>query len=285
MDIGSQKKEYVEEDVISERIDHLLEERIPWLFLGLLGGLFATFVVSKFEGILAADVRLAFFIPIIVYLSSAVGTPEQPLRRFHRFQHIYLWFLYGLVFFRWQFDMKAFRKSIRPPSDESRFGARDRIIFWVGKLIFLNLIFVIPMLYHPWWAVLACYIFGIFSIGLVATIIFSLAHCVNEAEHPLPDTDTSRIKSEWMVHQLQTTANLAPQNPVLSFNLGGQNHQIEHHLFYKICHIHYPKMAKIIKETCDTFNIPYKVNPSFWSAIKSHYLFLKKMGNPEMTDV
>ena len=79
MDIGSQKKEYVEEDVISERIDHLLEERIPWLFLGLLGGLFATFVVSKFEGILAADVRLAFFIPIIVYLSSAVGTQSETI--------------------------------------------------------------------------------------------------------------------------------------------------------------------------------------------------------------
>ncbi|HEY4523483.1 MAG TPA: magnesium transporter [Candidatus Paceibacterota bacterium] len=73
------KKEYPEEDVIEERVDHLIEHRLPWLLFGLIGGLLATVVVSKFEAILAADLRLAFFIPIIVYLSDAVGTQAETI--------------------------------------------------------------------------------------------------------------------------------------------------------------------------------------------------------------
>ena len=74
-----QQKRFVEEDVIKGRVDHLIEHRIPWLLIGLLGGLFATFIVSKYEAILAADVRLAFFIPIIVYLSDALGTQTETI--------------------------------------------------------------------------------------------------------------------------------------------------------------------------------------------------------------
>ena len=70
---------YIEEDVIAERVDHLIEHRVPWLLIGLLGGLLATVLVSKYEQILAADVRLAFFIPIIVYLSDAVGTQTETI--------------------------------------------------------------------------------------------------------------------------------------------------------------------------------------------------------------
>jgi len=70
---------HIEEDVIHERIDHLIEHRIPWLCLGLLGGLLATVIVSTYEKILSADVRLAFFIPVIVYLSDAVGTQTETI--------------------------------------------------------------------------------------------------------------------------------------------------------------------------------------------------------------
>lgn len=71
--------EYVEEDVIKERIDHLIEHRIPWLLLGLLGGFFVTIIVSRYESILSADIRLAFFIPIIVYLPSAIGIQTETI--------------------------------------------------------------------------------------------------------------------------------------------------------------------------------------------------------------
>ncbi|MEN9341825.1 MAG: hypothetical protein RIQ54_81 [Candidatus Parcubacteria bacterium] len=68
-----------EEDVETERVDHLIEHRAPWLLFGLIGGLFTTLIVSQYEEILSSDVRLAFFIPIIVYLSDAVGTQTETI--------------------------------------------------------------------------------------------------------------------------------------------------------------------------------------------------------------
>lgn len=79
MDNANPKKDHEEEDVIKESVEHLIEHRAPWLFLGLLGGLLATIIISKYETILAADVRLAFFIPIIVYLSDAIGTQTETI--------------------------------------------------------------------------------------------------------------------------------------------------------------------------------------------------------------
>lgn len=51
-----------------------LRHRIPWLFLGLLGGVFAARIIGFFEDTLAKHLILAAFIPLIVYMSDAVGT-------------------------------------------------------------------------------------------------------------------------------------------------------------------------------------------------------------------
>ena len=73
------EEKYIEEDVMRESVDHLIEDRIPWLFVGFLGGLLTTVIVSRYESMLTADVRLAFFIPIIVYLSDAIGTQTETI--------------------------------------------------------------------------------------------------------------------------------------------------------------------------------------------------------------
>lgn len=67
------------EDTVSEPVEHLIQDRLPWLFIGLFGGIATTLIVSKYEALLAADIRLAFFIPIIVYLSDAVGTQTETI--------------------------------------------------------------------------------------------------------------------------------------------------------------------------------------------------------------
>ena len=73
------KKEYIEEDDAHESVERLLAHRVPWLFVGLIGGIFATLIVAQYEAILAADIRLSFFIPIVVYLSDAVGTQAETI--------------------------------------------------------------------------------------------------------------------------------------------------------------------------------------------------------------
>lgn len=66
-------------DDTKQRVGHLLELRVPWLFGGLVvGGVFTIFI-SRFEGLIQQNVSLAFFIPIIVYLSDALGTQTETM--------------------------------------------------------------------------------------------------------------------------------------------------------------------------------------------------------------
>lgn len=68
---------YFKEDVLKGRIDHLIEHRVPWLIVGLLGGIISTIVISNYEEILSLDIRIAFFLTVIVYLSDAVGSQTE----------------------------------------------------------------------------------------------------------------------------------------------------------------------------------------------------------------
>ncbi|MCS7196178.1 MAG: magnesium transporter [Aquificaceae bacterium] len=53
--------------------------RLPWLILGLGGGLVAAGVVTAFEKELEKNVAIAFFIPTVVYLADAVGTQTEAI--------------------------------------------------------------------------------------------------------------------------------------------------------------------------------------------------------------
>lgn len=114
--------------------------------------------------------------------------------------------------------------------------------------------------------------------GFILSIVFQLAHTVEETAFPVPSGDTNRIEEEWAIHQIQTTANFATRNKLISWLVGGLNFQIEHHLFPKISHVHYPAISKIIKKTCDEFNVKYIEYKKMRHAIVSHALYLKKMG-------
>jgi len=53
------------------------KSRIPWLILGLFGGILAAWVVERFSETIATEVALAAFIPAIVYIADAVGSQTQ----------------------------------------------------------------------------------------------------------------------------------------------------------------------------------------------------------------
>jgi len=60
--------------------------------------------------------------------------------------------------------------------------------------------------------------------------------------------------------------------------MGGLNFQVEHHLFPKISHIHYPAISKIVRDTCKEFNVKYIEYPTFFSAVAAHLRHLRELG-------
>jgi len=210
-------------------------------------------------------------------------TPYQKYRWFHRWQHFYIWPLYGIMAIRWQL-YGDFAEAITGRIGQHRFPRPrgwELVLFLAGKAVFLTLAFGIPLLFHSWWVVLLYYGLVSLVVGMVLSIVFQLSHAVGEAVFPLPRKDTGRIENAWAVHQAETTVDFARHSRVVSWLLGGLNFQIEHHLLPKICHVNYPALSPLVEKTCRDYSVKYTEHPSFWAGIASHFRWLRQMGRPE----
>jgi linoleoyl-CoA desaturase len=213
-------------------------------------------------------------------------SPHQPRYKFHRLQGIYLWVLYGFLAIKWHFVDDFYNVAMGRIGDHKipRPKGKDLAIFITGKVVFFSMMFAIPMVVHThWWMALVIYGIAAFTSGVVLSVVFQLAHCVEEAEFPMPvqtPEGLERMETEWAVHQVQTTVDFARRNPILCWLLGGLNFQIEHHLFSRICHVHYPALSKVVEQTCREFGVKYAAHRTIFSAIASHYGQLVTMGRP-----
>jgi len=204
----------------------------------------------------------------------------QPKRVMHRYQHFYFWFLYAMLYILWVFvlDYQKYFKQKIGDMPIKKMSVKDHVIFWGFKILYLLLFIALPVYTVGWLPTIAGFL--IFSVvaGFVLSIVFQLAHTVEHTAFPVPHEDTGKLEDEWAIHQLKTTANFAPKNKVISWLVGGLNYQIEHHLFPKISHVHYPALRKIIKQACREFDVPYVEYQRMRQAVTSHVLFLKQMG-------
>ncbi len=152
------------------------------------------------------------------------------------------------------------------------------LTFIGGKAIFFSLAFAIPLLLHPLWTVLAVYLVASFVQGVVLSVVFQLAHCVEEAEFPLPEPESGRMENAWAVHQVATTVDFARGSRLVSWFVGGLNFQIEHHLFPQICHVHYPVLSRLVEKTCREFGLKYVAHESLLDGVASHFRWLRRVG-------
>ncbi len=208
---------------------------------------------------------------------------------YHRFQHIYSVFLYGLLTINWAIttDIKqtrrylkrklTYRKKLQP--------IRQWFILFFTKLIYFVLWIVLPIIFLnlEWWKVLLGFFIMHYTAGLILSLVFQLAHIIEEAQMPIPDKNTGTMKNTWAIHQLFTTVNFATKNKFMNWFTGGLNHQIEHHIFPHISHIHYTDIAKIVKKTAKEFHLPYLEYENTRSALLSHFKYLKQMGLQPVT--
>jgi linoleoyl-CoA desaturase len=211
-------------------------------------------------------------------------SPGSPRFWHHRFQHIYAWLLYTLATINWVFvkDYRYMFLRDLGPYHNPRRPLRVILDMFAFKIVNLTWTLAIPLwvVDLPWHQILLGYLVMHMVAGFILGVVFQMAHVVELADFVAPDDD-SRIEDEWLVHQMRTTANFATGNRLLTLYIGGLNHQIEHHLFPKICSIHYPAIRKIIQEAAHRHGIPYHCFPTFSAALASHYRLLKHLGSTD----
>ena len=199
--------------------------------------------------------------------------PSQRWHRRFRWQHVYIWPLYGFLsiknllvsdvatLFRRQIGRQPLREPVTPG-----------LVFAVllGKVAHLGWAVVVPLMFNPWWGVLVFYAVCSWCVGFVLAI----------AERPA--ADESRRGDDFTVHQLRTTVDIASPTPFVGhlfrWVAGGLDHQIEHHLAPRLPHTAYPKLAARFRAACAENGIRYRVHPGIWPALCSHTRWLRAMG-------
>ncbi len=216
-------------------------------------------------------------------------SPHTKTKWFHKFQPVYAFLFYGLMTFYWilakdyiqyvQFN----RNGVNPNTKAENASLLVRMLLLKGVYMFVML--VLPTLYFgiPFWQVFVGFFLMHYTAGIILSLVFQLAHTVEETTHPLPVNGV--IENDWAIHQINTTVNFSPDNQLLSWYVGGLNYQVEHHLFPRICHVHYPQISAIVKQTCDEYGIPYLQHQKFSTALNSHFSALARFGTPPINEV
>ncbi|MBL7859103.1 MAG: acyl-CoA desaturase [Cyclobacteriaceae bacterium] len=211
--------------------------------------------------------------------------PSSDWKFMHRFQHLYAWFLYGLMTFMW-IVVKDYARITHYHKEglvkKQKADIRTEWAILIATKAF-NLFYVVilPIILLPvaWWHILIGFFIMHYVAGFILAIIFQPAHVIDGTEFPLPD-DNGQLENSWAIHQLLTTTNFANNSTFFSWYVGGLNFQVEHHLFPNVCHVHYKKISKIVKETAKEFGLPYKSQPTFAHAVWHHAKLLKELGKP-----
>ncbi len=206
---------------------------------------------------------------------------DQPHRWFHRFQFAYWFVLYGISYIAWvlyQDFEKYFSGRMGSKAPRTAMPLREHVIFWSTKLSYIGVYFVIPIIAVGWLPALVGWLIVGVSCGFCLAVVFQLAHVVEETQFPTADDDSGKIEQEWMVHQLSTTSNFSTGSRVVSWLLGGLNFQVEHHLFPRVSHVHYPAINKLVKATCAEYGVTYLEHRTLGHAFASHLRHIYRLG-------
>ena len=204
--------------------------------------------------------------------------PNAPFLNFHKYQFLYMPFLYLFYTLIWLLvrDFKDFFNTDISGKPDIKHHWTQYVRLFLGKTIYISNLLILPTLLLP-------FSFGQVLLGFVlmnftasATVAMALisAHIGEHSVYPAPDKD-GLMPNSYIIHQIITTTDFATKSAVITHLFGGFNHHVVHHLFPNICHIHYPELTKIVKQTCEEFDVPYNLNPTLLDAILSHFRFLK----------
>ncbi|TDO28292.1 fatty acid desaturase family protein [Sediminibacterium goheungense] len=206
--------------------------------------------------------------------------PTQKYYKLHKFQHLYFWVLYMLLYVFWIFfaDYRKYFSQKIGNVPLKKMNWNDHVEFWSVKLYHAAVFIVLPIATVGWLYWMIGFIVMSFFAGFVLSIVFQLAHTVEHTEFPVADIETNKLPDEFAAHQIKTTANFATRNKLVSWLVGGLNFQIEHHLFPKISHVHYPAISEIVRNVCREYQLQYIEYPTMRKAVVAHVRFLRQMG-------
>lgn len=207
-------------------------------------------------------------------------TPEEPLLGYHRLQWLYAIFIYALVTLNYATvkDIKMLFRYAKEDKLQITFGYLMEFIFF--KILYYTYVFIIPIFVFgvSFKLVFSYWLIGHFMIGIFLALIFVTGHLTETVFYP--KVVDGAVHTNWAVNVVKTTGDYSASSK-LEWLVGGINIHVAHHLFPRINHVHYKKLAPIIRASAIKHGLVYREIPSFWTAMRSHFVLLKALGRPD----
>ncbi len=210
-------------------------------------------------------------------------SPNEKRKSGYRLQMIYSIFLYGLLslhrLISKDFEQLSRYSKLNLLSGQGLTFKRALLYSILIKIGYYGLMLVLPMLILPmaWWVTLVGFLLMHYVSGIILALVFQAAHITDETEFFKVD-ESGTMENSFAVHQMKTTTNFGTKSKMLTWFVGGLNHQVEHHLFPSICHVHYSAISKIVEQTAKDHDVVYNNEPTFFTALRSHFKFMNKLG-------
>ncbi len=210
-------------------------------------------------------------------------SPFSERKWIYRFQAFYAPIFYGIMTLYWvlvkdfvQLKGYASRGLLKAQGRTYKQALSEMLLI---KFLYFGVTLLLPILLlpFPWWQPLLGFLGMHFLTGMMLSLIFQPAHVIDDVDFYQPEPDQN-MENNWAIHQFRTTANYARGSRAFSWFIGGLDHQIEHHLFPNICHVHYRKIAPIVKNIAEQYQVPYHEHRTFFGAISSHFRMLHQLG-------
>jgi linoleoyl-CoA desaturase len=206
-------------------------------------------------------------------------SPHAEWKPMHRFQHIYVFFMYGITtldfLFVKDFEYLFFKNNVH--IEHIKHPLHEWITIIGSKILYLVYMIAVPVLvlHFSVWQVVLAFTVTHLLMGLAAAWIIQVAHLLDINEFP-----ETRHDHDFMDHIFATTTDYSTRSRVANFICGGLNHHVAHHIFPQVAHTHYPKLTKIVRETSAEFGIDYRENRYMYQAIAHHIKLLRWLGKP-----
>ncbi|MEM6717983.1 MAG: acyl-CoA desaturase [Bacteroidota bacterium] len=209
--------------------------------------------------------------------------PEAAHRSYHKFQHLYVPFLYSFYTINWIY-IRDFTDFFAKNSFLKKIPAKEYAKLIIFKGMYITIFILLPILLSS--LTIVQVLVGHFILHAAGSYFLTIAlvpsHVSEHSVFVTPNED-GKMPYSWSHHQLITTTDFATDSQLMTWIFGGFNHHVAHHLFPKVSHIHYPNITPIIKQLASKYNLPYRHESNIFQAYLSHFHLLKNNGKQTTT--
>jgi len=206
--------------------------------------------------------------------------PSGPLSHLHRYQHIYLPFLYPFFLFNWLLirDFRDFFNSAKTVRKLITIPAKEYVKLFIFKFFFFFYLIFFPILFLDigWIQALTGFILMIMTASVFSLLVLLPPHANIHAEFPIPDAQ-HHLPQNWFMHMLMTTNDVEEDNLFTRVFMGCFNYHVAHHLFPNVNHIYYPEITEKLRGYAAQYGLPYR-RLRLISALYGHYKLIRKNG-------